>query len=81
MKYGRESIATPTRTLAVVTSVVTPRRTTTPSPERMREKRWIPTCYHCNRRRHIRSKCYQYFAYLRRANQERFPPRRVVKQE
>ena len=79
------SVVTPARTPTVITSgrvgVVTPGRTTTPPHGRKREKRWILTCHYCNRRGHIRPRCCQYFVDLRRENQERFPPRRLVKQE
>ena len=79
------SVVTPARTPAVITSrrvgVAIPGRTTTASPWKKKEKRWIPICHYCNRKGHIRPRCYQYFADLRRENQERFPPRRPVKQE
>ena len=72
MTSGKASVAIP---------VVTPGRTTTVSSGRMRKKRWIPTRHYCNRRGHIRPRCFQYFADLRRANQERFQPRKLMKQE
>ena len=79
------SVVTPARTPTVITSgrvgVVTPGRTTTPPHGRKREKRWILTCHYYNRRGHIRPRCCQYFVDLRRENQERFPPPRLVKQE
>ena len=81
----KASVATPAKTPAVITcarvGVTTTGRTTTASPWKKNEKRWIPTCHYCNRKGHIRPRCYQYFADLRRENQERFPPRRPVKQE
>ena len=48
------SVVTPARTPAVITSgrmgVVAPGRTSTASPRRKKEKRWIPICYYCNKR-------------------------------
>ena len=38
-------------------------------------------CHYCNKRGHIRPRCFQFFIDLRRANQQRFPPRRPERQE
>ena len=50
----KASVVTPARTPAVITSgrvgVATPSRTTTASPWKKKEKRWIPTCHYCNRK-------------------------------
>ena len=82
MKAG---VATLAKTPIVITfrrvGVETPGKITTALPRRKREKRLILTCHYCNKRGHVRPRCYQYFADLRRENQERFPPRRLVKQE
>ena len=48
----KASVATPARTPTVITSgrvgVPTSGRTTTASPGRKKEKRWIPMCHYCN---------------------------------
>ena len=81
----KASVVTLARTPAVIISrrvgVATSSITTIASPGKKKEKRWIPICHYYNIRRHIRPRGYQYFADLRRENQERFPPHRLVKQE
>ena len=78
---GKRAAGTPIRTHAIVNSgkanVATPNGT----PGRMRRRKWIPTCHYCNKRGHIRPRCFQLFADLRRASQERLLPRKPVKQE
>ena len=80
MKSGKASVATPVRTPVVVTSVATPGRTTTTSSGRVREKRWIPTCHYCNKRGHIRPRCYQYLADLRKVGKKTSHSQRSTKQ-
>ena len=74
---GKRPLATPAvmtpRSAIVATLVATPGRT--------RRRRWIPIFHYYIKRGHIKPQSFQFFAYLRRAIQERMSPRKLVKQE
>ena len=60
------------------TPAVTPTRRSPANLNRMRNRSWIPTCHYFNRKEHIRPRCFQYFADLGIANEEKLSAQRHV---
>ena len=78
---GKRAVESSIGTSTVVnpgnTSVATPAGTS----GKTRRGRWTPICHYCNKRGHIRPRCFQFFADLRREHQKKSQPRRSTKQE
>ena len=62
----RAPAVTPTRTL-----VATPSITPSMTQGRIREKICVSIFHYCNKKGHIRPRCYQYLADLKRVDQEK----------
>ena len=78
---GKRPATTPIRTPVVMTTQRTSGVPLGGTPSRGRRRNWVSICHYYNKRGHIRPRCFQFFTDLRRANQQRVPPRRPERQE